>query len=370
MSAEGEGFLRRYWRLIAVLAAVTLAFVLAYLWRNILLPFIIGLILAYLLHPGVLWLERHLPPKGKYITAKRIISIIVVCLIALGLGGYLLSFVVVAASDAFSRLIADAPEYLMNIWDSFTQWFATLESQLPPQVHEGLEGFLNNLPAELGANLQSWLGGVFSFIFGSLNGLLGFVALPLFLFYILKDSERLREGFYRYTPSGAVEHIKNIASIVERTLGRYIRAALVLAFTVGLLSFIGLAILDIPYAPALAFLAGVTEIIPTIGPWIGGAIAFIVTLGTAPTKALWVAVLFVGVQLLENNLLVPRIQGQFMNINPALALVLLVLGAYLGGIWGIVLAVPLTAVLAQVYLYVLRVVRHRDSDDKEEVVSP
>lgn len=354
MAGEGGGFLKRYWRLIAALAAVTVAFVLVYLWRGVLLPFIVGLVLAYLLRPVVLWVERRLPPKGRHSGAKRVTSIILVCLVAIGLGGYLFSFVVVAVINASSGLVADAPEFLSDIWIRITEWFTVFQAELPEQIQASLANFLDSLSSELGTAIQQGLTGLASFIFGSLNVLLGFVALPLFLFYILKDAEGLRDGFYGYTPSWAVEHVKNLAFIVEGTLGRYVKGALALGFTVGLMSFIGLVVLGVPYAPALAFVAGVTEIIPTIGPWIGGAIAVIVTLGTAPTKAIWVIALFVGVQLLENNFLVPRIQGQFMHINPALILVLLVLGAYLGGLWGIIIAVPLAAALAQIYRYVLQ----------------
>ncbi len=78
----------------------------------------------------------------------------------------------------------------------------------------------------------------------------------------------------------------------------------------------------------------------------------IVTLAVAPQKAIWVAVLFFLVQILENNLLVPRIQGSYLHIHPVMIMVLLVLGAYLAGFWGIVLAVPLSATIVEIYKYV------------------
>ena len=93
-------------------------------------------------------------------------------------------------------------------------------------------------------------------------------------------------------------HTRNIVAIIDSVLVRYIRAQVVLGSTVAYLSFIGLLFLvGIRYAPALAALAGVTELIPTIGPWIGGAAAVIVTLAIAPQQALWVALLFLMIQL-------------------------------------------------------------------------
>ena len=105
-------------------------------------------------------------------------------------------------------------------------------------------------------------------------------------------------------------------------------------------------------APALGLLAGVTEMIPTIGPWIGGIVAGIVTLAISPDKIFWVILLFVAIQLVENHLLVPKVQGTFLHIHPAVMLFLLVLGIYMAGFWGALLIGPLTALLVELFKYV------------------
>jgi predicted PurR-regulated permease PerM len=131
---------------------------------------------------------------------------------------------------------------------------------------------------------------------------------------------------------------------------------------VAYLVFIGLFILGMSsVAPVLAAVAGVTELIPTLGPWIGGAFAVIVTLAIAPEKAIWVVTLFLFVQLLENTLLVPRIQGGYLRIHPAIAIFLLVLGAYIAGFWGILLAVPLAATIVEIYKYVRQNIEMEES---------
>ena len=104
----------------------------------------------------------------------------------------------------------------------------------------------------------------------------------------------------------------------------------------------------------LALLAGIGELIPTLGPWISGAIVAIVTLAVAPDKVVWVILIFLVIQLLENNLLVPRIQGGFLHIHPAVLIALLVIGAYIAGLWGLLLAAPLTATGMEIYKYVHR----------------
>ena len=140
--------------------------------------------------------------------------------------------------------------------------------------------------------------------------------------------------------------------IIEKVLGQYIRAQILLGFIVAYFVFIGLLILRIEFAGVLAVFAGVTELIPTLGPWIGGIAAVIVILAIAPEKVIWVVLLFLIVQLLENSLLVPRIQGGYLRIHPAILVVLLVLGAYVAGIWGILLIAPLTTTIVEIYKYV------------------
>jgi len=125
-----------------------------------------------------------------------------------------------------------------------------------------------------------------------------------------------------------------------------------LGFIVAYFSLIGLVLLNAPFPVALSLIAGVGELIPTLGPWISGIVAVLVTLAMAPDKAIWVAVLFVGIQLLENNLLVPKIQSSYMRIHPAVMIVLLVFGAYVAGIWGIILIGPLTATLVEIFKYI------------------
>ena len=144
---------------------------------------------------------------------------------------------------------------------------------------------------------------------------------------------------------------------MENVLGRYVRAQLMLGLIVAYFSFIGLMLLGIQFAPALAILAGVTELIPTLGPWIGGGVAVIVTLAVSPEKFIWVAVLFLAIQLLENSFLVPRVQSAYLRIHPAVMIFLLVLGTYLAGFWGLLLAGPLTATAVEIYKYVRRVVQ-------------
>jgi len=272
-------------------------------------------------------------------------------------------YIVTAVINAFLVLVNNAPQYIARGLYQLQQWAELLRQQFPPEVQQQI----NEILMDVGAALGNAIRGVFvrgvSFIPSTFSLIFGFAALPVFLFYILKDSEKLKSGFYSAFPPQVVEHAKNIVSIIEEVLGRYIRAQLLLGFIVAYLCFIGLLILGIELAPVLAAFAGVTELIPILGPWIGGAAAVIVTLALVPEKAIWVALLFVLVQLLENTLLVPRVQGGYLRIHPAIVIILLVLGAYIAGFWGLILAVPLTATAVEIYKYVRRSLKVEESEE-------
>ncbi|MDD5402119.1 MAG: AI-2E family transporter, partial [Dehalococcoidales bacterium] len=277
--------LKNNWRLVVFLAAAFIFLVLAWAWRGVLLPFVIGLILAYLMLPGVNWLEKKLPPKNKCQKARRIAAILIVFVITIGIVGGILSYVIITVIQTFIDLFSRAPEYISTIMDQIQQWADSFQQQLPPGLQTQVEQMIANLGLQMESVLENLARGGFSFISGTVGALLGFAALPLFLFYIIKDYSQIKRNIYSFIPEWTIEHTRNITSILDKVLGGYIKATLVLGGIVAVMSFIGLSILRVPYAPALAFFAGITEMIPTIGPWIGGGLAFLVTLSTAPEKA-------------------------------------------------------------------------------------
>jgi len=351
--STARDILGRHWRLISFVLGLIIVFWLLYALRSAIIPFVLGLVLAYLLLPVISWVERKLPRQDKWQQTKRVSLIIISFIVLLGLVGFFSYFIVTAVIDAFVVLINNAPQYISRALFMLQQWAEVLRQQFPPEMRQQIDEFILDAGAALGNLIRDAFTRGISFIPTTFSLLLGFGALPIFLFYILKDSEKLSKSFYSALPPWVAEHTKNIVSIIDRVLGRYIRAQLMLGLVVAYFVFIGLLILGMSsVAPVLAVFAGLTELIPTLGPWIGGAAAVIVTLAIAPEKVIWVALLFLVVQLLENSLLVPRIQGGYLHIHPAILVVLLVLGAYIAGFWGILLIAPLTATIVEIYKYV------------------
>jgi len=344
-------FFNRHWRLV-VLALGTVIFLwVLYLLRTVILPFAIGLVLAYLLSPIITWLEVKLPGPKKWPGFKRVLTIFIVFFILLALLAVFSYVIATAVIDASLSLATGAPYFISKSIYQIADWLEIIREQFPPEVRTEVDRALLEAGVALGNAIRDALVKGVSFMPETFSIVLGLAALPLFLFYALKDAAKLKHNLYSAFPPGITEHIMNLVFIIERVLGRYIRAQLMLGMVVAYLVFIGLLILEIPFAPVLAILAGIGELIPTLGPWLSGAVVAIIALALAPSKVIWVIVLFLAVQLLENSLLVPRIQGGYLRIHPAVMIFMLVLGAYLAGFWGLLLAGPLTATGIEIYRY-------------------
>ena len=353
---------RRNWRLIVFVLGIIITFWFVYIFRSVLLPFICGLVLAYLLHPIVSWLERKLPGKSRWLSARRGSFIAGLFIIILVVVGILAFYIVTGVVSSFSILVKNAPQYFSEGFQTLKGWLEGFQRWLPPEMQQA--GGFQDAGTILGNAMRSAFGKGLLYISGTFGLILGFVALPVFLFYILKDWQKLSSGFYSAFSPQMAEHVRGVVGVINTVMGRWIRAQLVLSAAVAVLCFIGLAALGITLAPALAVLQGIMEFIPILGPWIGGAVGVIVILAIAPQKVIWAIGIYLVVQLLENIFLVPRIHGGYLRIHPALILVLLALGAYIAGLWGIILIVPLTATVVEIYKYV------RDNLKADEIQQP
>jgi predicted PurR-regulated permease PerM len=352
--------LNQYWRITLFIIALLLVFWFVWTLLNVLLPFILGLIFAYLLLPVMQWIEKKLPGKARWSSTKRILLIIFIYLLVVAALGLVLFFtipqIITSATDFFTNLPKIIPDFISRL----QSWTSSIRQHIPDQIRSQVDTYISNLASNIGSGVQAGLLAGLTFFVSSFGFLLGFVSLPVFLFFLLKDAESLTQGFYSSLPLWLREHVQGVVKILRDILGRYIRSEIILGIAVAVLDFIGLMILGIPYAPALAFWAGLTELVPVLGPWIGGAAGVIVTLATDVNKTIWVIILYAVVQILEGNVLVPRIHSQFLRIPPAVILILLVLGGHFAGLWGVILVVPLAATFVALYKYLVRSIKEEN----------
>ena len=346
-------FVKKYARYLILFSVTTVLLWILFTWRQLFLPFAVGLVLAYILFPLVKFIERHLPGEGpRWAKTKRIVAIFIAALTAIVVFGIIVYLSVNAIAGSSSNILENASHFIETAIARIQEWATSLGANLP----ESWQDSLDNIADSLGRMVDNIIQGLFAnsggVIASSFGVIFSFATLPLFLFYLLKDPEKLSRGVFNNLQPDVARHAKHVFGIIERTLGHYLRAQLILGAIVAFMTFVGLLFIAPEMAAPLALINGFFEIIPTIGPIIGGAIMVVVILAIAPDMVIWVIILAVAVQLLENNILVPRIQAATLRLHPAVVLFLLVTGSYLWGFWGLVFFVPIVAAFIEVFKYV------------------
>lgn len=350
----------RVYRWLLVAGAVLVVGWLLWVARGSLFPFMLGLLVAYLLAPVVTAVERLIPGRGFLARARRPLAVVVVYLLFIGaLVTLVMTFGPRLVNETLN-LIDNAPTYVDAAREQFTSWEQKYEETVPPDMQVTIEENVD----KVGEFLASAASTALETTFGTVRWFIGFLAgvalLPLWLFYVLKDDRKAMDFFYRLWPPAIQSDVRHIVGIADRVLGAYVRGQLFLGIVVGAVTFIGLFLLDVQYAGPLGILAGFFELIPILGPWLSFVAAAIVVLATDPGKIWLVAALFLAIQQLENTFLVPKIQGDAVEMNPAVIMVLLVVGGAVFGFLGIVVIVPLAAIARDVFVYV-----HRRLEEEE-----
>ncbi|MCX6005858.1 MAG: AI-2E family transporter [Chloroflexi bacterium] len=317
----------------------------------VLVPFLIGILLAYMLMPVVNWLENILPPKGKALKAKRIISVILVFIVFALVLALFIIYIGATLVSASGALVDKAPGLISQGMENVTGWIKVFGGALPQAFAGQYETVVANLGPTVSKFVQDFIVGGLAVVPAGMPTVMGLLIMPFFLFFVLNDYESFQKYFYDYLPANAARHTANILTIIGNNMGRYLRSQLILGLIIGFLVFIGLAILKVDYAPALAAVTAVTQFIPIIGPVVSGLIVLLVTMALQPDKVLWAIIVFIVAQGILNTVFVNWIQGKYMQIHPAIVMVLLVVGGYVAGLWGAILALPVGATVWQIYLY-------------------
>jgi predicted PurR-regulated permease PerM len=332
------------------------------LWqaRASLLPFVIGAVLAYMFLPLVNRFERRVP---------RWAAILIVYALVLGLVFTFFAFLVPPLTEQFGQLIQALPDLAtVQVWaDLAVEEYRLLLSSLPPamqaEVQEAVSGAITQGINILRTNFLTYLRGIGTFLITSVlsvantvSFLLGFFLIPFWLFYVLMDQRAGRDILDRTLPGAIRADFWSVISIVDHDFSGYLRGQLILGLAVGSAAGIGLTILnllglEVPYVLILAVIAGITELIPLVGPIIGSIPAIILGFADSPTTGLAVLALYVAIQQLENNFLVPRIVGESVGLHPAVLMILLVVCAQVFGVIGAILSAPLGAVFRDVFQY-------------------
>jgi predicted PurR-regulated permease PerM len=346
------------WR-IALWAAM-LAVVLYIVWqaRGALFPFAVGAILAYALSPLVDLMASVIPARSHrgdlYRRGVAVVLLYTVAILGIVAAGAAL---IPLAADQIAQFVDDLPETVEDARLQANEWLEQYRSRVPQDIQDRVDEIGADAGTAVADAVASGMRRSISLLTGTLTIVFGFVIVPFFMFYALRDRPYVANNFINAVPEEARQDVRNLLLIADRLLGRYIRGQLILGVVVGVAVGVGLTLLDVELSLALGLFAGVTELIPIIGPWIGAVPGLIIVAATNPDLILPVALLYLLVQQVENLFLVPRIQGQAVEIHPAMILLLLAAGGAAFGFLGLVVIVPLAAILRELFWYADRRLR-------------
>jgi predicted PurR-regulated permease PerM len=313
-----------------ILKIFGVAILLWFLWyiRDILILLFVVMILVAALSPLVEKLYRKRIP--------RFLSVILIYLLILFFFVFLIYLIIPPVALQVKELTHNISYYAEKITPVYQQAETSL-----PALQKSLESVASSLN-KLTTNL--WAAAVT--IFG---GLVSFVTVLVLTFYLLLERESIINVLVTFLPVAHKDKILSVFQKVGVKIGAWFRGQLILCLAIGVIDFIILTIFGIPYALVLGILAGILEVVPTIGPILSAVPPILLALAISPWTALFIALSYLGVQQLESQILVPKIMGKVVGVSPVIIILALLIGAKLLGIAGAILAVPIVATLQVVF---------------------
>jgi predicted PurR-regulated permease PerM len=356
-------------RVLLAAGTVVLLVLVALLISDTLTPFVVGLLLIYLLAPAVDRLAA-IPVRGRPLPRTLAILLLYVVIVVVAAIG--LALVVRPMSDQIQRFAQEVPGWL----DSLRAWYLGLG--LPEWLRSGIDRVLEGVSGSQEGGAGSDLGSLLPIarsLASTIISAFGFLIIPFWVFWVLKDLPGLSRSFEHALPGAWRRDVLAVMAIVDHTFGRWIRGQLILGVVVGVATFVGLILLGelvdpvfLSFAVLLAVVAGILELVPVIGP----ILSMIPTLVLAfvahdPVRAaIAVVLLYLVVQQVENHVLVPLIQGDAVELHPSVVILALIAGSALFGLLGAILSVPVTAAARDIYRYCFR----RLSEDDPDIPHP
>jgi predicted PurR-regulated permease PerM len=332
------------WAAIGILSLAIAFFVFVVLpIRIIFPPLVVALILLFILNPIVSRLER----RG----ISRLWGALITYLVFLSLVGLGLRFLIPLLIDQGQEFAAAVP----NLVDRLRGWIQGVSASLGFDAGGGGGGNQQQV--------LDFLGGLVSFTRGLFHVALILVLGPILAFYLLVDLPKIRRGLEALIPERRRHEAKRVARDLGRALGGFFRGQLLVSLFVGLASSLVLFIVGLPYWAVVGMVTGLFNLIPLVGPFIGGIVAAIVAFSTETSGglldlapgwrlALGSAIGLAIVQQIDNHILSPNIVARTVKLHPVTVMLALLAGGTLLGLWGMLLAVPVVASVKVLALHV------------------
>lgn len=324
------------WAAIGLALLVALLGYLLIQGRVILAPLLIAVVVIFVLNPLVGLLNRRGIPRV-FGTAIGFL------LIAGGLAllGVLVIPSIIDQATAFSETF---PEIFDNTGDQVSDLVVYLGfDRVEFWTYDDLVAYLNDP-----SNQETITGFLFGWLRGVTAGVFEFILIvllgPVLAFYLLIDLPNVQQRLLELVPERNRAETSHVGRDVNAAVGGFLRGQLFVAIIVGVLLSFGYWLIDLPFWLLIGMIGGFLNIVPFLGPWVGGFLGVTVALATTDlTTAIWATVVAVAVQQIDNNFVSPTVLRATVRLHPAVTLLVIVLAGAIAGFWGIIIAVPLTA---------------------------
>ncbi|MFH0829106.1 MAG: AI-2E family transporter [Candidatus Kerfeldbacteria bacterium] len=300
------------------------------LWsiRNVVAIVLFSVVIAASISPLVDALHRRRVPRGLAIAFVFIVLIGAIVLI-----GYLFGQLV---SDQVRELAANFPAF----YNKAVKLFVGSE-QANPTVAETVQRWLQSLNTSLGGLTRQIAVGTFS-MFG---GLFTFIGVLVLSFYMVVQKDSVKRLIDAIAPVNFIPYLYQLSDRMVLRIGGWARGQLLLSAIIASVTYLGLLAVGIEYTMALALIAGICELVPYIGPFIGAIPAILVAFGHSWVLAIIVAGMYIVIQQLENNFIVPKVMQRTTGLNPLVIIIVMLVGGKLAGVAGVILAIPVTLII-------------------------
>jgi predicted PurR-regulated permease PerM len=307
--------------------------------KGVFLPFFLAALITYLLHPVVEFVhEKGLP---------RFVAILLIYFLFFGGTGY-------AIVKGFPYFVVQMKELMLNVPELAEEYKSLLytvdrqTSSLPYSIHSKIEEYIGSMELKAQDTLSAAIFSVRKIV----DYFFVIIVVPFLVFYFLNDFEKIKNACWYITPRKFRHEGKHLVEDIDQSLGGYIRGQLFVGAILGVAAMIALWMVGMPYPILLGIVIAVTDIIPYFGP-ILGAIPVILIALTISWKMVWITVgIMLVLQFIEGNILGPFIVGKNLHIHPVFIIFSLLLGSELAGVPGMILAVPVFAVIKVIVIHI------------------
>ena len=326
--------------------------------KDILITFIYGFFIAFFFTPLVNFLQKFIGAYSKKMRSRpkllRNTTILITYAIFIGCFIWLMIYMIPTVFKSFNALIVSLPENMDSLMNNLPDLLSWLDSETKTTVMGAitrlltpLQSQLNDLPGMMeeilkGGDFTAFISSTVNVVSTVINFLIGIIIS----FYMLSTKE----------DGGTAERFIANMQRVNVIFQNFVLGKLLDAIVLGVMCFVGMAILRIPYALVISVVIGITNMIPYVGPFIGTVPAVFIVLLVDPMKALWLLIYILVIQQIDNYLITPRLLGDPTGLTPLQVLFAIAIGAYFGGAFGMFMGVP---VVASVKLFVSESVNRR-----------